>query len=174
MTIERDTLWGYINSPEYVDNELALSAEKKAELGNSNTKTVLATISTANRNILKQALLSLKDTIRERTQDINQEAVANEETKKILLEQLSSSSVTDNVRAVNTILPPNILIQDEDLNYTIPKLTDVAFETINEITELQYRYNQAVLIQKRLNLETASLDDLFKRVDDLIYLLETL
>ena len=166
--ITKEEIWSYINSVDYVNSELDFTEKEKQEIRDSRSYSVLSSLSNENKSLLKDALLALKDKLRERVQEIIEIEIANKETKNILLVQISDTTIMDSVNTVNSVLPSNILIQDLDLNNTISDLTKESLELVNEITELNYRYNQTLNIDKSLEIEKEFLKDLFNRVDSII------
>jgi len=173
--LRREEIWNLMNSAYYVDNELDFSEEIKTELKKSDTYNILKEkISKENRDNLKKAILNLKDEIRTRMQEINELMIANDDTKKILSEQLQSYTTMSDVQTINSILTSDILVQDSELNYTIPYLTNEALQTVSEMTELNYRYEQVVNMQKKLELKSSFLTDLFRRIDNILFILESI
>jgi hypothetical protein len=106
-------------------------------------------------------------------QEIDEEIQGLSDTKIILSKQLASFTVSDDVQTVNKILPSELLVQDSELNYVVPLATSEALETITETVELQYKLTQLDLLQIDLNNEKALINDLFKRLDNIIYLLRS-
>jgi len=163
----------------YVKNEINFSDTDKQQIENSNTAVILKdpknTNIQTNKNKLISALQSLNSYISSEIDNVKNQRSSNELTQKVLNNRISyySTGIIDNVVIVNQILPSEILLQDFDLSNYIPILTNESSKLITEIYELNYRLEQLSNMLKNQDLKISGLEDLHKKIDEFILILES-